>query len=295
MFARLLALSLFISAWGLFAQAQMPVAIVWDGGATSGSYQGPIDLVASPIACYSTRACSAATRGTKAMNVCNVSDIACADFSTDATTGKLVVTTVGGSSCSVITCTVKTWYDQSGNVNDCIQATIANRPTLVVSGLNSLPILTFVSASICQTASNVAVGAPQTTSAVAERTGSFTTFVQLLGTLNGALDWNNTANTVLGFTTTDFVTRTAADNAWHRIQWAITAAFTDGNLFIDNSVGSDTVLTGHGNTAQPLKIGSSGAAFNLAEDILWPVATATVSNHTNADAIDLNQKTFWAL
>ena len=126
--AFLLALLLGSPAW-----AQIPPAFV-QGPAAAASYTGPGDVVSGAAYWGGVWAYSAAQRGTKALNVCNVSDVACADLSTDATTGALTVTTIGGSSCSVVTCTVKTIYDQSGNAHDFTQATIANRGTLTNSG-----------------------------------------------------------------------------------------------------------------------------------------------------------------
>src|SRR5216684_5005777 len=103
----------------------------WLPLAKSGvAFVGSGDIVGGWQVWYGLRAFSAAKRGTKAINVCNVSDVACADFLTDATTGALVVTTVGGSDCSVVVCIIKTLYDQSGALActgacDNTQATIS--------------------------------------------------------------------------------------------------------------------------------------------------------------------------
>jgi hypothetical protein len=68
------------------------------------------------------------------MNVCNVGDAVCADVMSDAITGAVAIPSIGGSACSSVTCTIKIFYDRSGNARDAIQATIASRATLVNSG-----------------------------------------------------------------------------------------------------------------------------------------------------------------
>ena len=93
----------------------------------SSGYQGPGNIVSGAFAAWSLRAYNSAALGKKVINVCNVGDVACADLSSDPTTGKLVISTIGGSSCSVITCTVKTINDQSGGGYNMTQATIASR------------------------------------------------------------------------------------------------------------------------------------------------------------------------
>jgi hypothetical protein len=69
--------------------------------AGGGGYTGPVDAVPGALVYYSLRGASAATAGNKALNACNVADAACADLSTNASTGNLVVGTIGGQACSV--------------------------------------------------------------------------------------------------------------------------------------------------------------------------------------------------
>lgn len=120
-----------------------------DAAGAPPAYTGPGDVVASPFALYALRAATSATRGNKLVNVCIPADVACADLSSDATTGLLVISTIGGSSCSIVTCTIKTWYDISGSTHcntgpcDFTNATIANRPVLTTSCIGSLPCATW--------------------------------------------------------------------------------------------------------------------------------------------------------
>ena len=105
MFARILAIVVFCAALFGISQsnAMSPTlrAVLFSKAPVESSYQGPGDLGISGIyALWSTQAYSSATRGNKAVNVCLPNGGTCADFSTDAVTGKLDVTTISGSSCT---------------------------------------------------------------------------------------------------------------------------------------------------------------------------------------------------
>ena len=196
------------------------------GGAPA--YSGPGDVVSGAKAWWGLRAYNSAAKGTPAVNVCNVSDIACADLSTDAVTGALVISSIGGSSCSIVTCTIKTWYDQSGALAcsggtacNVTQATIGTRSTLVVSCISSLP---------CAATSNVAgatatngltsgISQPFTISAVGNRTGNTSSFQDLLSIDNNDIQtgFSNSTNTSLMFAGS-VTSATASDSSFHALQ-----------------------------------------------------------------------------
>ncbi len=250
-----------------------------------------IDCVAAPSACYSMRACSLALRGTAAVNVCNVADVACVDFSTDATTGNLVVTTVGGSSCSVITCTIKIWYDQSAGAGNVTQATIANRPTLTVSCLNSLPCAVFVRASSQKmaTAGNIVFANPLTESGVAIRTGTFTSVNDIASVQTEQFGFWNTTNTAVEFGTSA-LTGTAADSAWHSIQAA--AVLGGGDLYVDGTHTASGVGLSGG--SKPITIGCDGTGTNfldgkITEVVLYPIGFSA----GQAASMNNNQHNYW--
>lgn len=108
------------------------------------TYTGPGDLN-TYIEAYGTQALSAATRGTKLLNVCLPADVACADAVSDASTGTLVIPSPGGTACGtsigVNLCTVKTAYSLTGSGHDATQATILNRPLLNTTGVNGHPTI----------------------------------------------------------------------------------------------------------------------------------------------------------
>jgi hypothetical protein len=104
-------------------------------------YVGPGDIVSGATAWWGLRAYSAATAGTKAINIRASGDNATADINTltngnlDVVTVSSFLTTHGG------TAFLTKMYDQTGGGNDVAQATAANQPSLVLSGLGSLPII----------------------------------------------------------------------------------------------------------------------------------------------------------
>jgi hypothetical protein len=116
------------------------------GGASSApTYQGPGDFLTYSAA-YGLRAFSAATRGNKLINVCNSTggvDVGCGDLVSNAVTGTLVSATVSGITCPGANCTIKTFYDLTGNGNDATQSTVASRHTLPAFGT-----CTVISASV---------------------------------------------------------------------------------------------------------------------------------------------------
>jgi hypothetical protein len=124
-----------------------------DASSAPPSYTGPGDVVSGAVAWWGLRAYSSATRGNKAVNVCNSTggvDVGCGDLSTDATTGALVAATISGITCPGTNCTVKIIYDQTAGNNcgngggtscDLSQATISLRPLLKASCIGSLPCL----------------------------------------------------------------------------------------------------------------------------------------------------------
>lgn len=283
----------------LTAYALLPATGAGPGAnAVAPSYTGPGDIVGGALAWGGLRAYSAATRGTKAVNVCNVADVACADLSTDASTGALVITTIGGSSCSVVVCTIKTLYDQSGTLSctgstacDFTNATIANRPVLTVSCINGLPCMTFAGASSQRLdtggiAPSRAI--PYTVSWVAKLTGAIQSAV--FDSTNGGQQGFgfNPPNTIYVFAG-GFIAGAATDGVFHTSQTVVNAASSD--LVVDGvsntgDAGSDTI----GNR---FLIGSTAAANFLSGSVVeagvWPSAFSA----GNKTSMNTNQTTFW--
>lgn len=147
----LLILGSLFCCWQTFAQVgglafPGPGHPVASGG---GSYTGIADVWSGVVAHWGVRAASSAQRGQKLLNVCDAATgLTCADWSSGASTGLIVPTTIGGSSCSSIACEVAEAYDDSG-LSSCTVAGVVSpcnataahgsRPGLVLNSVNGLP------------------------------------------------------------------------------------------------------------------------------------------------------------
>jgi len=133
--------SLFATGFALLllgvALVQPARAIDIDGSWWSGSgiaaFQGPGDVVGSALTFWGAQAYTAAyaSGGGLAFNVCLVADASCGDLVFNSS-GTVVDGLIGASHCSVVTCTIKTAYDQTGNSNDATNPTEATRPTILL-------------------------------------------------------------------------------------------------------------------------------------------------------------------
>ncbi|WP_027517873.1 hypothetical protein [Bradyrhizobium sp. WSM1417] len=263
----------------------------------SAAYAGPGDVVASASGWWGFRAYSAAKKGTKAINVCNVSDVACADMNTDAITGALVITLVGGSDCSSVTCTIKTVYDQSGGTNcsaaacDLTNSTIANRPTLQTNCANGQPCAVCNGASSQKLANTSAptLAQPISGAYVGARTGTFTTGGGLLSSASTGLiaGFAPSTNTFRIFNGTS-LPATASDSTVHSFQTV--SNNTSSVVVVDGSATSGTSSTG--GIATNLDICNSNGSFltgQWMEAGFWTVAFTS----TQYGNLRLNQKGFW--
>lgn len=265
-----------------------------------GSYTGPIDVIASANNCYSVRACSAALRGTKALNVCDDTGANCADFLTDATTGDLIVTTRGSNNCaSTGTCRVQTAYDQvaanncNGGVSKCdiTQATNSARPLLIPSCIGGKYCLSFASASsetLASASAIVSLSQPYTFSDVSVRTSGVT--LQDI-TRVGSEAYYNGANTRSMFAGTAQSVGSVTDGNWHIVQSVFNGA--SSNMYIDGS--ANTVNPGSNATgATAIKMTNGATNGDVTEIIIWAIALTTTGGN-QAGQLCTNQKTYYTI
>jgi hypothetical protein len=131
-------------------------------GGSPPAYTGPGDIVAA-TAWWGLRAYSNANAmaGSKAVQVCLTNDISCTDLVVNSS-GNLVVTTIGGSSCGVVACFVKILYDQSGNTNcsgnacNLQQGNQANEPSFILNCISTFPCIKYLPSAGFQYALNTA-------------------------------------------------------------------------------------------------------------------------------------------
>ena len=294
MLARLI-LALGLAAIPAIARAQAPfLGIIGTQRVPAGaSYTGPGDIASGAVAWYGLRAYSSAVRGQKAINVCNSGDATCVDMSTNASSGALTITTVGGTDCSVSTCTIKKAYDQTGNGYDATQSTIANRPTLSVSCLSSLPCMAFSGSQYLQ-AITPAVSYPDTFSAVAKRTGNFgaqnAIFSQYTGN-SPVFYFFSGANVVALYAGVGgSMTVGAADNSWHAIQALVNGGAS--SLAIDGSTTGGALINNGASTSLAVGAypGGSNTLFGfMAEGGYWASAVSS----GNQSSMNSNQHSYW--
>jgi hypothetical protein len=266
----------------------------------SSAYSGPGDIVSATM-WYGLRAYSSAKVGTKIANICNAADANCADINS-LSNGDFDAATAQGSplNCGGVggTCTIKTLYDQSGALActgstacDVTQATILSRPTISFSCLGSKVCAVFVAASsmvLKKTSSVPTFSQPFSFSIVAVRTGTVTSYNEILVSSGGGPEFGNSANQ-LGAYFGAHANVSAADSTWHAegalANGASSAFYIDGT---NHAVSAGS--TGFGTT---INIGlSSGGALGLdgkfEEGGFW---SSDIS--ANFSALNSNQHTYW--
>lgn len=257
-------------------------------------YTGPGDVVASATGWWGLRAYSSATRGTNAANVCIPADATCADLVTDATTGALIVPTIGGSSCGVVTCTVKTLYDQSGNGNNLTNATIANRPVLntTASPSGAGPGMVFTAASSQRLSNTVFTFVPQPASLIAVAKSVNNSAQQGLFSASSSqpqLSFRNPGdNTAFIFAGT-VLSRAATDGSFHTLVGVANGA--SSSISVD---GATTSGAGGAGVNAQVFLGNDGGAGNYFNGTAQEAgAWASAFSAGNISGMDSNQRTFW--
>ncbi len=272
-------------------------------GGSSVPFVGFGDLVPAGLRFYwGFRAMSLAAAGGKAANICNVSDVACADMSTNGN-GDFVVTTVGGSDCSMVTCTVKTLYNQGSwpcTTNNCdmTQPTIANRPVLIPNCLNGHPCMSCLASSSQQMDSGnigTAIAAPNSFASTVIRTSAFTTAGSWFGVSGNfgdslSLNYDAAVNQVQLYGGATVTKSGIADNAWHAIQNVLNGA--------SSSISADgSTTTGSAGTAfmtRDLLLCNDGFGIllngRIAEVAGWGIIAFAAGDIT---ALNANQHAYW--
>lgn len=259
------------------ASAQLNGGLMFPGPGTphsaggGGGFSGVIDVFGATNAkwCFSLRACSAATRGTRAINLCEPTQVTCADISTDATTGALNAPgTIGGTNCTTSnTCIIKKWYDQlvllacaGGTSCDLDNGSIG--PSLTYSCSNSHPCAAFNGSqkSVATNGFVAAGGANGTFVAVANRTPSSSNFMGLVVIGSFGLAWANSASNALLFGSSTTATFAAPDAQVNSLVGIFNGASSIG--YANNSAGVTGLSPGGGTLSGSLALGQlNGAGF----------------------------------
>ena len=259
------------------------------------AYSGPGDVVSGASAWWGLRAYSSATKGNRIANICNSTggvDVACADISSDSTTGALAPATIGGITCPGANCTVKVLYDQTGNGVDLTQTTIANRPALTASCIGALPCMTGNGSStqISNLGAAPSLSQPITISSVANNTGGAGSEAAITGIAGGGITQRFRFDSDVGVYAGAFLTAAAATGTWFSVTCVV------------NSASSDDVINGTSNTGDA---GANAGASNIylfddsfgaplagkvTEAGWWPSGFSA----GNKTAMSANQRAYWA-
>lgn len=283
----------------LQARAQMGPLTGVDGpfARRSTSYVGPGDIIASATAWWGLRCYTTAYVG-------NVADIyapldASHTLLTCSAGGVLNETLQALATTCAVSCTVKTLYDQSGALActpstacDAAQATEANRPTFIVSCTGGKPCLRGSgSQSLTTLGLQNPLAQPNFVAAVANRTGNTSGNSGIFGdtNANAAFDFNASVNTVLLYAGSA-LTATAADNAFHTLQYTLNGASSE---IIVNGGTPVTGAAGAGVMSSSLSLFLDGFGNFLTGDItevgLWVSAPSSTPKAT----LNSNQRAYW--
>lgn len=272
--------------------------------AAGGGYTGPGDVITGAAAGYSFRAWTSAVRGNNAVQVCNVGDAACANMVTNATTGDLTITTVGGTDCSVSTCTVKTLYDQSGANRcssaacDATQATEALRPVFKTSCNGGKPCMQCTGSSSHKLLSanqtgSVDISNPFTLEFAGQRNGAFTSLGTMLSAATSGVQhgYNSSTNQAFIFNGSTVVPGTASDSAYHSIGGlylgsASSAVYVDGSSVATGNPGGGNITAANG-------FGICAAGGNFATGFFLEGGFWSGDKSASLSALSTNQHSYW--
>lgn len=262
-------------------------------------YTGPGDIVATWSMYYASRAFSSATRGNKIWNVCDAPNTTCADVVTSVVTGLPVIGTIGATNCAAsATCTIKTWYDLTGNGNDNTQTTAANRATLNAAAIGGKACGVLAGTTTGYPTAYVAgtdINQPYTYSVVAERTGALSTVQYIMSSSGGTsgltasqLDFSTTPIALLySGVGANTINQAATDNAPHTVLAMVNGA--SSKISVDGATVT-TGDTGSGVANTSMGIGRNAVASgNNLVGIFCEGGLAPTDQSANAAALYTNQ------
>lgn len=274
-----------------FERPRGPTAI----GTAAASFTGPGDVVSGAAAWWGLRAYSGATVGSNLVKLRRDSDDGTQDFASLAS-GALDVSSIS-SFKGAANLFVHTLYDQSGNGRNATQTTNANQPAFTLSGLGSLPIITFTGASGHKlTTASFSVSQPFSVSAVAIRP-SAAARDSYLGDGGGGIQisFSPNANELRNFAGNNINSASPiayTDNTWSAIQSILNSTtsgwYVDGNSKVDLDAGTTGITAG-------VTIGDDAFSDpfdgSLTELGIW----GSAFNATQASNMNSNQHTYWVI
>jgi hypothetical protein len=257
--------------------------------AAETAYTGPGDVVASAIAWWGLRAYSDAAAGNNCVRLRRSSDNTEQDFVTLAD-GSLDVASIatfkGGGSVFV-----RTLYDQVGT-NHMQQATNAQQPELILSGVGALPVIRAAAATPhhMTSGSSITQSQPYTATSVWKCTANAGTLQSAVGSGNFAQGHNNGSPTVFIFAGS-LPTTSGAHNAWHTMNAVYNGASSD--IGLDGA--SATVDAGTAANSSAATLFQNGTSNRFTGDLVEFGIWGSAFNGTQIANMDTNQAAYWGI
>jgi hypothetical protein len=276
--------SILLVILGLAIPAYPQVSMLIASQASASSYTGVGDIQTTGVISYwSSRAFNAANAGLKSIVLCDAGDAHCVDALTSASTGAVIVPS-SNPNCAGTACTIKEFYDPTGNGFHMIQTTEASR-------------FVFDASDGCAVASNLQTystsgtksqSQPYSGGIVANKTAA-ATFQWTIANYNGStgplLGYSSSSNTpeIVGGSA---FTGSATDGAKHSIQGLFSGA--SSKIAVDGSSSTGNAGTDAMSTTFSLSLFGSSFVGKFCEGY-WFAGDISA----NFAAISTNQHTFW--
>lgn len=252
---------------------------------------GPLAAFSRPAAAYSFRRLFSAYAG-PALRIRRASDSLEADINFLGFVpgiGAPIDTAAINAHCAATTCTVVTWYDQSGNGRDKTNATPANQPAANLSCILSGPCARTTAATTLLTGPTyTATTTSQSVAVVGRRVSAAGACIFLRNGNNNRIDGlSASANTwELG---NGAMTAAATDNVFHSAIGALAPGAGQTTFRID---ATETTGTGAPSlTAATIQmVGAAATTCDHVEAIYWDAQTLSPAERT---ALQQNQKSYW--
>jgi len=192
------------------------------------------------------------------------------------------------SFCAATTCTIDTWYDQSGLARHLTQATAGLQPQYVANCIGAQPCLEVTAAGQYLGSASQTPVMPTTFGAVANRVSG-----------SGGCSWGIEAGTAdqgwgaFGFAADNWQLRaafvaSAADNAWHAGLAVLAGAASLIRIDATETTGSATGGLAAGQYLAPY--GIAATICRMAENLRWDGYVLTPAERA---ALTDNQRSFW--
>jgi hypothetical protein len=270
---------------GLLAiPAHSQVSMLIASQASAASYSGVGNIQTTGVIAYwSSRAFNAANAGLKSMVLCDAGDAHCVDALTSASTGAVVVPS-STPNCTGTGCTIKEFYDPTGNGFDMIQTTEALR--FVFDASDGCAITS--STQRYSSAGTKSQSQPYSGGMVANKTAAATfqfplaNYTGSAGPLIGYSSSPNTPEIVSGTA----LTGSATDGTKHSVQALFNGA--SSKIAIDGSSSTGNAGTDAMSTTFTISLLGTSLVGKFCEGY-WFAGDISA----NFAAISTNQHTFW--